>query len=468
MMENKMKNEWGAHILSWIERFVAQIPHLQKVTRQKYRRILLTFVAYVERISGKKKCLPIRIERKIIAGFLKEMRAHYSLYTVLSRVGIIDNFLSFLRKSGGLQKNPLTCLQKQFPSKGLKGIILALTGPSPQKSLRALKVPPEFASPLGANMKQFIALHQTQGRIYQSEVHIFRRFDRFLRSYSDPPRQLSDSILQRWLGLFSRAHSGHRYKIFKVIRRFCLYLRRLDPEAYVPDSSLGPSPPPPFFPHIYSRSELVALLKAARQLKPSGYSPLRPQTLYLLILLLYTTGMRLGEALKLQLADIDWKNRALHLRETKFFKSRLVPLSPSMMKEVEVYLQLRQRSGAPTNPQSFLFQNPHHKGPYSNSAIGEPFRRMVKRLGLPPTQGHSGPRLHDLRHTFAVHRLEDWYRRGVDVQSKLGLLSTYLGHVGIASTQRYLTMTTELLQQASQRFNQYFTSLNKEEKRNEN
>lgn len=465
---DKMKNDWGAHLQSWIVRFVAQIPHLQKDTRQKYRSILLTFVAYVEKISWKRKCLPIRLKRKILAGFLKEMRARYSLYTVLSRVGIINRFLSFLGKSEVLQENPLTCLQKQFPSKGLKGIILALTGPSPQKSLQALKVPPEFASPLGANMKQFIALHQSQGRIYQSEVHILHRFDRFLRSYSDPPRQLSDSVLKRWLGLFSRSHSAHRYKIFGVIRRFCLYLCRLDPEAYVPDSSFGPSPPPPFFPHIYSRSELVALLKAARQLKPSGYSPLRPQTFYLLILLLYTTGMRLGEALKLQLADIDWKNQALHLRKTKFFKSRLVPLSSGMMKELEVYLQLRQRSGVPTNSQSFLFQNPHQKGPYSSSAVGEPFRRMVKRLGLQPTQGRSGLRLHDLRHTFAVHRLEDWYRRGVDVQSKLGLLSTYLGHVGIASTQRYLTMTTELLQQASQRFNQYFTSLNKEEKRNEN
>lgn len=325
-MENKMKNDLGTNLLPWIERFVAQIPHLQKGTSQRYRRILLTFVAYVEKISWKKKCLPLRIERKIITGFLKEMRARYSLYTVLHRVGIINSFLSFLEKSGMLVENLLARLHKQYPRKGLKGIILALTGPCPQKSLQALKVPPKFASPLGASMQQFIALHQSQGRIYQSEAHILRRFDSFLRSYSDPPRQLSDSILKQWLGLFTRSHSEHRYKTFKVIRRFCLYLRRLDPNAYVPDSSFSPSPPPPFFPHIYSRSELVALLKAARQLKPSGYSPLRPQIFYLLISLLYTTGMRLGEALKLQLGDIDWKNQTLRIRETKFFKSRLVPL----------------------------------------------------------------------------------------------------------------------------------------------
>lgn len=183
--------------------------------------------------------------------------------------------------------------------------------------------------------------------------------------------------------------------------------------------------------------------------------------LYILVLLLYTTGMRLGESLKLRLKDIDLKEEKLHIRKAKFFKSRFVPLSHSMVKELKNYLQLREQAKLPTDPESFLFQNPYRSRPYDNSTISRLFRQTLRDLGLKSKQDKNGPRIHDLRHTFATHRLEEWYRQGVDIQSMLGLLSTYLGHTRISGTQRYLTMTTELLQQASQRFNKYFTSTQK-------
>ncbi len=398
------------------------------------------------------------IKEEAINRWLKGIHERYSLNTVLPRVGTVNRFLSFLEEKGSFEENPLARLRKHYPTKGLKGIILALVGSSPEDSLKKLKSPPRFVSPLGAYMERYLALYRSQGRTYRAEEAILCRFDRFLGSYSDPPpTALSDSVLTQWLGLFAEARPQHRYKTFTVIRQFCVYLRRFHPDAYLPDPSLTPPPPGPFFPHIYSRPEIDALLRAARQLEASASSPLRPHIFYLLIMLLYTTGMRLGEALRLRLGDIDWKNQSRFIRQTKFFKSRLVPLSSSVMKKLEDYLRLHQRSKASMSPDSFIFQNPHQKGPYSNSAIQEPFRRMLKRLGLKLTQGHRGPHIHDLRHTFAVHRLEEWYQRGCDVQSRIGLLSTYLGHVGIASTQRYLTMTTELLQQASQRFNQYFS-----------
>jgi integrase len=452
-----MKTNLSNQLLPWVEQFVLKIPHLENHSRQKYQTTLLSFINDLEELRGEEGFTGM-IKEEIITRWLKGMHARYSLYTVLPRVGTVNRFLSFLEEKGCVEENPLARLQKQYPLKGLKGIVLALVESAPEDSLKRLKTPSRFASPLGAYMERYIAIHRSQGRAYTAEEPILYRFHRFLASYSDPPpTALSDSILTQWLSLFAGAKPEHRYKSFTIIRRFCLYLRRFHPDAYLPDPSLTPPPPGRFFPHIYSRSEIDALLEVARQLKASAYSPLRPRMFYLLIMLLYTTGMRLGEALRLRLGDIDLKSQSLCIRQTKFFKSRLVPLSSSVMKELRDYLRLRQRSGAPTNPDSFIFQNPHQKGPYSNSAIQEPFQRMLKHLGLKLTQGHSGPRIHDLRHTFAVHRLEEWYRRGCDVQSRLGLLSTYLGHVGIASTQRYLTMTTELLQQASQRFNQYFS-----------
>jgi integrase len=225
--------------------------------------------------------------------------------------------------------------------------------------------------------------------------------------------------------------------------------------------------PPSSLPYIYSRAEIAALLRAARQLKPSATSPYRPQTYYTLILLLYTTGMRISEVLNLQLGDIDSENQTIHIRETKFFKSRLVPLSSSMMRELEAYLKLRRQFGAPITLQSPLFQNPHRRGHHAPSIVRQTFSELVKSIGIKKTPGHRGPCIHALRHTMATHRIENWYRRGESVQSKLGLLSTYLGHVDIAATQRYLTITTELLQQASQRFNEYFTHI-KGEAENEN
>ncbi len=462
-MADKMRTDLVAQLLPWIQQFVAGIPCLGKQTRKDYRRSLVAFATCIEKPLVKKKCFPLGIKQRTIAAWLKEMRVDYSLHTVLTWVGTITRFLSFLEERGCLKENPLLLLRKEYPKGGMKGIVVALTGSSPQESLQAFKLPPRFTSPLGFSMQKFIALARSQGKLYRDEERMLCHFDRFLQSYSDSPRHLSDSILREWLSLFSNCQPAHRYKNFVVVRSFCLYLRRFDRKAYVPDPSLSPSRPSRLFPHIYSGDEIVALLKAARQLEPSAHAPLRPQILYIMILLLYTTGMRVGETLKLRLRDIDRKNQTLCIRETKFYKSRLVPLSPSMMKELEKYLQLRQRSGAPTNSEAPVFYNPQREEAYSRSVIEKPFCHMLRDLGLKPTRGRSGPRIHDLRHTMAVRRLENWYRRGVDVQSKLGLLSTYLGHVGIASTQRYLTMTTELLQQASRRFNQYFTStLNKE------
>ena len=463
-MGKKLRNDLSSLLLPWIEQFLDSIPHLAKETRSLYQYTIFQFVVYWEKISGKEKFWPVTVKQETIAQWLKGLRANHFSSTVVLWAGILTRFLSFLEKNGVLQENPIARLQKQYPGRGFKGIALALTSSCPQKSLKSLEIPPRFISPLGHNMQRLIALGRSQGKIYRAEEYILCRFDRFLMSYPSPPNGLSDSILSRWLGIFSKSRPEHRYKNFKVIRRFCLYLRRLNPEAYVPDSCLCSSPGPAFIPYIYSQTEVVALLKTARELKASPQSPLRPHIFYILILLLYTTGMRLGEALKLQIRDIDWKDQTLYIRETKFFKSRIVPLSSGMMRELENYLQLRSKTGIPANPESPLFQGPCPERPYSMSTIQRLFCHMLRDLGLKPIGSRSGPRPHDLRATFAVHRLEQWYRKGEDVQSKLGLLSTYLGHVGIASTQRYLPMTTELLQQASHRFNRYFTSIPKEEK----
>ncbi len=438
----------------WIEQFVDTIPHLEKKTSQGYSKALADFVTYLDKVP-EGKCFPSTIKCVTIEKWAKQSRKRYSFHTVRGMLRIANHFLSFLEARGILRENPLRRLQEQYPAKGFSGIVRALLSSSPKKSLQALKMPDTFISPLGPHMKNYIALGRAQGKKYRNEEEILLRFDRFLISYPRPPRKLSDAVIRKWISLFHCNVRANRYLTFGVIQRFCLYLRRLDAEAYVPDSSLTPPVPTISLPYIYSRREIRSLVKAARHLKPSKVSPIRPQMVSCLVLLLYTTGMRLGEALKLQLGDIDWKHHTLVVRETKFFKTRLVPLSSSMMKELKGYIECRQACGLSTSETSFLFQNPHRRGHFSKTGARSIFLKLLQEVGCKPVPGTRKPCIHSLRHTMAVHRLEDWYQRGENVQAKLGLLSTYLGHVNIAATQRYLTMTPELLQQASMRFHNY-------------
>lgn len=454
-----MSKNLSLRLRALVEQFISKNPNFKPSTRQNYRCSILKSLSYLEKSSWKGG-LPINIKRGSLIRWLRKMKKRYvPSYTVMPRVRRVSRFFQFLIEKGYMEENPFEKLRERYPGKGLKGVIFALMGSSPRKTLKGLKLPPRFSSPLGSSMQEFITLGRSQGKAYLSEERILCSFDRFLSSQADSPEKLSDSILKQWLHLFSTKSRAHQYKNFNVVRRFCLYLSRFNPRAYRPDLTLPSLPQDSPIPHIYSGDELIRLLKAFRQSKPSPQFSLLPHMLSLLTLLLYTTGMRLGEALNLRLKDIDWRERKIYIYETKFHKSRLVPLSWSMTKELKRYLQFREKANLPGSPESFLFQNLHRRRPYTKSTIERFFRHTLRELGLKPKQGCRGPRIHDLRHTFAVHRLERWYEEGKDVQTRLGLLSTYLGHVGIASTQRYLTMTPELLQQASQRFNHHFTSI---------
>ena len=181
---------------------------------------------------------------------------------------------------------------------------------------------------------------------------------------------------------------------------------------------------------------------------------LQALTLRTLILVLYGAGLRLSEVLHLKLTDAHLQDSLLTIRESKFYKTRLVPIGPHLKKALSAYAEKRCHS-ASLNPDSFFFVT--RDGECVTRQIAErSFDRLRNRAGVHRNDGaRYQPRLHDLRHSFAVHRLVSWYRQGADVQRLLPQLSTYLGHVHVASTQHYLTMTPELLQEASLRFELY-------------
>jgi site-specific recombinase XerD len=209
-----------------------------------------------------------------------------------------------------------------------------------------------------------------------------------------------------------------------------------------------------FVPYIYSREELRRLMEAV----PSYHcfpSRMEPPTLRAMLLLLYGAGLRRGEALRLSVADVDLANSLLTIRDSKFFKSRLVPISADLTKVLSDYARWRTATYPSANTGSHFFVGRHGKmlHPWT---LQDTFERLRKYAGVRRTDGSRyQPRLHDLRHAFAVHRLTEWYRQGADVQRLVYHLSVYLGHARLTHTQVYLTLTPELLQQAGARFERY-------------
>jgi integrase len=201
------------------------------------------------------------------------------------------------------------------------------------------------------------------------------------------------------------------------------------------------------------------VLEAARQLAPTPTNPLRAESFRLGFILLFCCGLRQGELRRLQLGDLEDEQTVLRIRMTKFQKSRLVPLSPSVAAELQHYLRQRRRHHLPMRPEAFLMWS----GYLWSEVYGSPhlllvWHQLCASAHVFTAQGHP-PRLHDLRHSFAVNALQRWYAQGADVQAKLLHLATYMGHVSPVSTHYYLKLTPELRQAASQRFHQRWASL---------
>jgi integrase/recombinase XerD len=240
---------------------------------------------------------------------------------------------------------------------------------------------------------------------------------------------------------------------YSALKMFFMYWSLRD--GGLPRHLLPPSLPKRtqnFVPYIYSQSELRRLLEAIPHCQRSRACRMSSVTFRALLLVLYGTGMRLGEALGLLVADVDLTQDIIRIRETKFYKSRLVPIGRDMHRIVEEYLGSPNRTNEAYRP---LFQSKSRER-IKRAIAQRSFRRLrqmskVMRYDASPFQ----PRIHDLRHTFAVHRVIEWYRLGGDVQKLLPSLSTYLGHVSLESTQRYLTMTPDLLKRANDRFERY-------------
>ncbi|MDA9983112.1 tyrosine-type recombinase/integrase [Gammaproteobacteria bacterium] len=310
----------------------------------------------------------------------------------------------------------------------------------------------EFISIFSARLSDYLAFRQLGGIEPKSQRQLLGYFDRFVHQQGFQKPWPSRELIEQYLVSSQHLQPGTRTNRLSVVRQFCRYLHQFEPQCYVPEPSMVRLTRPVRVAHIYTHTEIQAVVQAAWQLPPPG--SLRPHTFATLFGLLYTTGLRCGEAFGLNLSDVDLEQNRLFITKGKFGKSRWVPISSSTADALRRYRHARL-SISPSLLDSPFFVIPTGRRLYHTN-VDHAFRRVLKHCGLRGGKGCPGPRLHHLRHTFACTRLLLWYREDKDINALLPALATYLGHININSTQVYLRATTALLDQANQRFAVHF------------
>lgn len=307
-----------------------------------------------------------------------------------------------------------------------------------------------FTSVLGPSIASYLQLKEALGRQYAAERAILRALDTFL---STAQADLTADTFAAWSATLARLTSGVHRTWLRVARNLCLFRQRTRPDVFIPDITGFPRPHQPGRPYIFAPAEIVRLLQAADRLDATPRSPLRAETFRLAMVLLYTSGLRRGELVRLTIGDYDARDQTLLVRESKFHKSRRLPLSADGHRDLQRYLVARQHHGGPLTPASALLWNRSRRGgrPYTGKALWEGLRALFTAVDIRTPTGRR-PRVHDIRHTFAVHALLRWYERGVDPQAKLPFLATYMGHISPMSTAHYLPFVSALAEAASGRF----------------
>ncbi|MEW5884847.1 MAG: tyrosine-type recombinase/integrase [Armatimonadota bacterium] len=306
----------------------------------------------------------------------------------------------------------------------------------------------ELCSALGPTIARYVAVKQALGRQFDGPSRYLAKLDHFL--HAQRAADLDTDTFAEWTSTLGHLKASGRRQRMRIVYHFCLFRRR-SVACFVPDPSQFPQQQPRPVPYIFSEED-ARLLLITESLKAHSALPLHPQVARLGLVLLYTTGLRRGELIRLTVGDYDTTEAVLHVRQSKFHKSRLLPLSGDATREVEGFLLKRRQLGLPLRADSPLLFNGWGGEPgYTGAGFADLMRKLFRRGGIRNAAGRT-PRVHDLRFSFAVHALLRWYRAGIDVQTRLPALSTYMGHASISATQYYLRFLEPVARLACDRF----------------
>jgi len=429
-----------------VENFLRLLRFRHVTSRRSYASILRGFQHFVFTNADGDS-----LTRELVQQWLNDLILRSPLRVVCHDACLVDRFLEWRKSRGDLPSNPFADLRQQC-GKRTAPIVRALLSDDPPTALLRLRPPPRYGSFIGPLMHEHVERMRALGYRYERNENAMLRFDRFLQTRVDLTDAPLRALLDAWRG--SNPSPRHRLEVSLVGRSVSKAMHRLDPTVTilpVDRNAACQIKQIQRCPYIYTEAQILQLLEATRTFG-SRRVPLRALSLYTMVLLTYCAGLRIGELVRLTLADVDLENDTLEIRGTKFFKSRRLPLAAGVVTAVKNYLAARQRAGAPTDPESGLLWKDIGGGCYSYGGARNLLVEALRRAGLKPARGKVGPRIHDLRHTMVCNRMLAWYRNGVNPQSKLPHLATYLGHKDINSTLVYLTITQEQMQIASERF----------------
>lgn len=309
------------------------------------------------------------------------------------------------------------------------------------------------ATPWASRVEAYLAYRRHHGfalTIAQGQLRSFARF----ADHAGPAEHLSVALACDWARSARQANRltwGRRIDVLRPFARYCL---RADPATELLLATLFGSTHRRRVPHIFTDTELAALIQAAGNLPPDR--GLRPATCQCVFALLAAAGLRISEALRLDRTDVDLQQGVLHIRDAKFHQERLVPLHPSVTNRLQVYADLRDARW-PGSPSLRFFLRDDGKAA-NPAGMLYALQMLCRQLGWQPRGDYAAHRLHDLRHTFVVHALLHFYQDGVDVDRSALALSTYVGHAKVADTYWYVTGIPELMAIAAGRFEHYAQS----------
>lgn len=439
-----MTARWPDPDRTTIGHYLASLDLRSMKSRACYRQVLHGFQDVVERHG--------ELGQDVLVAWLRVSAECRAATTLLHRTRIVDRFLDHLLKTEAIDRNPVTALREACNIKQCMPVWRALASSNPEKALAELRRPPPFGSVLGEVMAEHVALMRNRGYKYTSQSARLLRFDHFLQLNPTLQDQPIRVMLEHWAAAkTTRNHAAECENLRRILTKI---FRHRDPS--IPSRRPDPRPQKEVVkqwrkPHIYSPADVRRMLDIARSY-PSPRAPLRPLTIYTMLLLAYCAGLRRSELARLDLGDVDLQSDTITVRQTKFFKTRILPLPNSVMVELRAYIDARRRAGGSQDARSGLFWHERGDGRYTPEMISWLLVNVIRRAGLKPLQGRTGPRVHDLRHSMVVNRILEWYQAGINPQGRLPFLATYLGHRDINSTLVYITVTQELLHHANERF----------------
>ncbi|MBT2738089.1 tyrosine-type recombinase/integrase [Bacillus sp. ISL-7] len=310
-----------------------------------------------------------------------------------------------------------------------------------------------YTSCLSDLLNGFVKEQRAVGYKYIKGASLLKQLDNFLEQGHVTEKRLTKEMVLTWTKKRPNETESTRNGRISIARGFAKYMVRLGYEAFIYPAAAVSITRYSYIPYIFSEEEMRKIFIACDNFPVSGVSPNRNIVLQLLIRMLYGCGLRISEALRLKIDDVDLESRTLFIREAKLGKERLVPMSETLAKQCRQYQNAVHKY---ETSNVHFFPSPFG-GHYNESTIYKLFRELLWKAGIP--HNGKGPRLHDLRHTFSVHCLKRWVLKGEDLTNLLPYLSTYLGHTDLRGTQHYLRLTADLYPTITASIDEHFSTV---------